>query len=55
MMTRSTHTTYLDTVGRPAVTFQYERLTDKHMGTIYVGIALTPDTHELTWLFTGVL
>lgn len=37
MMTRSTHTTYLDTVGRPTVTFLYEQLTDKHMGTIYVG------------------
>jgi oligosaccharyltransferase complex subunit alpha (ribophorin I) len=38
MMVRSTHTTYLDTVGRPAVSFMYENLTDKHMGTIYVSI-----------------
>ncbi|KAI0068710.1 oligosaccharyl transferase alpha subunit [Artomyces pyxidatus] len=32
----STHITYLDTTGRPAVTFKYENLTDKHVGTIYV-------------------
>ncbi|EPQ59907.1 hypothetical protein GLOTRDRAFT_33600 [Gloeophyllum trabeum ATCC 11539] len=34
--TISTHITYLDTVGRPALTFHYERLTDKHSGIIYV-------------------
>ena len=32
----STHVTYLDTVGRPAVTFTYENLTDKHTGIIFV-------------------
>lgn len=31
----STHVTYLDTVGRPAVTFTYENLTDKHTGIIF--------------------
>ena len=33
----STHITYLDTKGRPSVTFEYENLTDKHTGVIYVG------------------
>jgi len=32
----STHTTYLDTTGRPALTFAYRHLTDKHAGVIYV-------------------
>lgn len=36
MISKSTHVTYLDTVGRPAVTFSYENLTDKHLGIIYV-------------------
>ncbi|TDL29889.1 oligosaccharyl transferase alpha subunit [Rickenella mellea] len=35
-MTRSTHTTYLDTTGRPAVTFEYSQLTDRHGGVIYL-------------------
>jgi len=34
--TISTHVTYLDTIGRPAVTLHYERLTDKHSGIIYI-------------------
>ncbi|TFK55698.1 Ribophorin I [Heliocybe sulcata] len=34
--TISTHISYLDTVGRPALTFHYEHLTDKHNGIIYV-------------------
>lgn len=33
---RETHVTYLDTVGRPAFIFEYEQLTDKHHGIIYV-------------------
>lgn len=32
----STHITYLDTVGRPAVVMEYGRLTHKHAGIIYV-------------------
>ena len=32
----STHTTYLDTTGRPAVILAYKDLTDKHTGMIYV-------------------
>lgn len=34
----STHTTYLDTVGRPAVFLKYTQLTDRHSGTVYVSI-----------------
>ncbi|KDQ64495.1 hypothetical protein JAAARDRAFT_166801 [Jaapia argillacea MUCL 33604] len=34
--TLSTHISYLDTTGRPAVTFEYKDLTDKHTGTIYI-------------------
>jgi oligosaccharyltransferase complex subunit alpha (ribophorin I) len=33
---RSTHITYLDSIGRPAVTLSFENLTDKHSGLIYV-------------------
>ena len=32
----STHYTYLDTVGRPVITFHAKGLTDKHEGVIYV-------------------
>jgi oligosaccharyltransferase complex subunit alpha (ribophorin I) len=33
----STHTTYLDTTGRPKITLEYSRLTDRHaFGTVYV-------------------
>lgn len=35
-MTHETHISYLDTKGRPAVIFEYENLTDRHQGTIYV-------------------
>ena len=33
---RSTHITYLDSIGRPAVTLSFENLTDMHNGMIYV-------------------
>lgn len=33
---RSTHITYLDSIGRPAVTLSFVDLTDKHDGLIYV-------------------
>ena len=36
MNSLSTHITYLDTKGRPAITLQYEQLTDRHTGVIYV-------------------
>lgn len=32
----STHITYLDTTGRPAITLRYKDLTNKHVGVIYV-------------------
>ncbi|EMD40822.1 hypothetical protein CERSUDRAFT_111404 [Gelatoporia subvermispora B] len=32
----STHVTYLDTIGRPAITLHYKDLTYNHAGTIYV-------------------
>jgi oligosaccharyltransferase complex subunit alpha (ribophorin I) len=32
----STHISYLDTTGRPAVILAYKNLTDKHTGMIYV-------------------
>jgi len=34
----STHISYLDTVGRPAITFAYKDLTYKHAGIIYVSV-----------------
>jgi oligosaccharyltransferase complex subunit alpha (ribophorin I) len=39
-----THTTYLDTTGRPAVILAYKDLTDKHTGMIYVS------THLAYWV-----
>lgn len=32
----SNHVTYLDTIGRPILTFTYKNLTPKHAGNIYV-------------------
>ena len=32
----STHHTYLDSKGRPTVSFLYQNLTDEHIGFIYV-------------------
>ena len=34
----STHITYLDTTGRPVITFYYKNLTDRHSGIIYVSV-----------------
>ncbi|KAI0268194.1 oligosaccharyl transferase alpha subunit [Gloeopeniophorella convolvens] len=42
---RSTQVTYLDTVGRPAVTFSFENLTDKHDGLIYVTYKVPLSAH----------
>jgi len=41
----TTHTTYLDTVGRPTVFLHYDNLTDKHMGTIYVSYKVPVSAH----------
>ncbi len=35
---RSTHITYLDSIGRPSVALTFENLTDKHDGLIYVSL-----------------
>ncbi|KAK0206551.1 oligosaccharyl transferase alpha subunit [Desarmillaria ectypa] len=41
----STHTTYLDTTGRPALTFKYKDLTDKHALSIYVTYRVPLSAH----------
>jgi len=41
----ATHTTYLDTTGRPVVLLHYENLTDKHMGIIYVAYKTPLSAH----------
>ncbi|KAF8476511.1 oligosaccharyl transferase alpha subunit [Gautieria morchelliformis] len=35
-VTRSTHITYLDTIGRPAVVFKKDSITDNHTNNIYI-------------------
>ncbi|KAI0307101.1 oligosaccharyl transferase alpha subunit [Multifurca ochricompacta] len=42
---RSTHITYLDTIGRPAVTLSFKNLTDKHDGLIYVTYKVPLSVH----------
>jgi len=42
---RSTHITYLDSIGRPAVTLSFENLTDKHSGLIYVTYKVPLSAH----------
>ncbi|KAI0005075.1 oligosaccharyl transferase alpha subunit [Russula compacta] len=42
---RSTHITYLDSIGRPAVTLSFENLTDKHDGLIYVTYKVPLSAH----------
>lgn len=37
-ITHSTHTTYLDSIGRPAITLEYSQLTDRQYGLIYVSV-----------------
>ncbi|KAF9259510.1 Ribophorin I [Marasmius fiardii PR-910] len=41
----TTHTTYLDTVGRPAVVFKYKNLTNKHVKPIYVSYKVSLSFH----------
>jgi oligosaccharyltransferase complex subunit alpha (ribophorin I) len=36
----STHISYLDSTGRPAITLKYKDLTDSHMDNVYVSIFL---------------
>ncbi|KAG7449218.1 oligosaccharyl transferase alpha subunit [Guyanagaster necrorhizus] len=43
--TLSTHITYLDTTGRPALTFKYKNLTDKHALSIYVSYRVPLSAH----------
>ncbi|KAI9447969.1 oligosaccharyl transferase alpha subunit [Lactarius indigo] len=42
---RSTHITYLDTIGRPTVALSFENLTDKHNGLIYVTYKVPLSAH----------
>jgi len=44
-MERSTHITYLDTVGRPAFTFKGTNLTEKHEQLIYITYRVSPTAH----------
>ncbi|KAK7470656.1 dolichyl-diphosphooligosaccharide--protein glycosyltransferase subunit 1 [Stygiomarasmius scandens] len=41
----STHVTYLDTLGRPAITFKYKNLTTKHAKSIYVSYKVPFSVH----------
>ncbi|KAH7887746.1 Ribophorin I [Phlebopus sp. FC_14] len=41
----STHIAYLDTVGRPTISFAYDDLTDKHAGMIYVSYKIPIAAH----------
>ena len=41
----ATHTTYLDTTGRPVVTLKYKNLTDKHSGIIYIAYKVPFSAH----------
>jgi oligosaccharyltransferase complex subunit alpha (ribophorin I) len=41
----STHVTYLDTTGRPAITFEYKQLTDRHNQIIYVAYKVPVSAH----------
>jgi len=44
-ISRRTHTTYLDTVGRPSVTFIKHGLTEKHTDLIYVTYSVSTAAH----------
>jgi len=46
-MSRSTLITYLDTVGRPTLTLEYEMLTARHDGFIYVSYRVPLTAHFL--------
>lgn len=42
--TKETHVTFLDSIGRPAITFQYEKLVNT--GTIYVSRLVECKLHD---------
>ncbi|KIJ57101.1 hypothetical protein M422DRAFT_773793 [Sphaerobolus stellatus SS14] len=44
-VTRTTQTTYLDTVGRPTIIFKKKGLTDNHTGAIYVSYKVPLSAH----------
>jgi oligosaccharyltransferase complex subunit alpha (ribophorin I) len=44
-MMRETHSTYLDSAGRPALTLEYAHLTDKHAGVVYVSYGVSAPAH----------
>lgn len=48
MNSLSTHISYLDTTGRPAITLKYEQLTDRHTGVIYVSTIDVRFVHRCT-------
>ncbi|KAH8830862.1 Ribophorin I [Flagelloscypha sp. PMI_526] len=50
----STKTTYLDTVGRPMINFEYKQLTDKHAQTILVSYRVPLASHLQKPLAVGV-
>ncbi|KAG7096965.1 hypothetical protein E1B28_004362 [Marasmius oreades] len=41
----TTHITYLDTVGRPAIVFKYQNLTNRHVKSIYVSYKVPLSAH----------
>jgi oligosaccharyltransferase complex subunit alpha (ribophorin I) len=43
----STHISYLDSLGRPAITLKYKDMTDKHTDVIYVGSSLWYRLHGI--------
>ncbi|KAI6035371.1 Ribophorin I [Pisolithus orientalis] len=51
----STHITYLDTIGRPAVALAYKKLTGKHTGMIYVSYSLPFFAHLRKPLAVGTM
>ena len=53
-LSSSTHTTYLDTIGRPAVVFKYRNLTDKHTGVIYIAYKIPLSAHLKKPVAVGV-
>ncbi|PVG00015.1 Ribophorin I [Serendipita vermifera] len=44
-MSSTTHVTYLDTIGRPAITLKSSSLTDQHTGIIYASYTVPLRTH----------
>jgi len=52
--TISTHVSYLDTTGRPAVSLTYEDLTDKHAAMIYVSYKVPLSAHLKKPIAVGV-